>query len=241
MAVAVTNILGGTDEDGNSSSTTASFTPSANKLQFLTVGSRTGITADPNQPTVTGDGLTWVVVNSVVYDTTSASRRRQTVFRALGASPSTGSLTIDFGGQNQTDVVWILDEASGMDTTGTNGSGAVVQSVTNKDETGTATSLTVTLAAFGSADNATYGSFGWDGSTSTGTQGSGFTLLKTQNDTGTDISSLTEFKNTNDTSVDATFSPAVGVVGGIAIEIKAATVASVVTSIIANPVAALSS
>lgn len=225
MAVSIANITSGFDEDGGSSSTTASYTPTANKLQLLTVASRTGISTDPNQPTVTGDGLTWVVINSIVYDTSSSSRRRVTLFRALGSSPSAGVLTIDFGGQAQTDVTWIVDETTGMDTSGTDGSGAIVQSVTGKDESGTATSLTITLAAFGSTDNATYGSFGWDGSP-TQTAGTGFTEIDEQHDSVSDVACGTEFRADNDTSVDASYSSAV-LVGGIAIEIKAASVAGV--------------
>ena len=179
MAVSIANKTSGLDEDGGSSSTTASTTPASNKLQLLLVASRTGITANPNQPTATGNSLTWVAIASVIYDSTSSSRRRVTLFRALGASPTAGAITIDFNGQNQTDVVWILDEATGMDTSGTNGSGAIVQSATNVDEGGSATALTVTLAAFGSVDNGTYGGFGWDGDP-TATAGTGFTEIDEQ-------------------------------------------------------------
>jgi hypothetical protein len=106
MAVAASNITSGRDTDGNSTATTASVTPVANRLYLLTVTSRTNITTDPNIPTVTGNSLTWVSINSVVYDTTGASRRRVTLFRALGASPSSGTISVDFGGQNQTHVSW---------------------------------------------------------------------------------------------------------------------------------------
>lgn len=229
MAVACTNITSGLDEDGGSGSTTASVTLTANRLYYLTIVQRRGDSVDPVEPTASSTGATWVSVNSIVFDTTSASRRRVTVLRTMVASDQTGAITITHG-SNVTDAVWILDEFTGIDTSGTNGSGATVQSATNKDEAG-ATSLTVTLAAFGSSNNATYGSFGWDGSTSTGSQGSGFTLVKNQNDSGTDLSSLTEFRSDNDTSVDSSYSPAAGLIGGIAIEIKAAAVAVVATGI----------
>ena len=45
----------------------------------------------------------------------------------------------------------VLLEFDGMDTSGTNGSGAIVQSATNKVTS--ANALTVTLSAFGSSNN----------------------------------------------------------------------------------------
>lgn len=201
---------------------TASISPGANKLILATVVSRTGITADPNQPTLSGNGLTWVAIASVVFDNTSSSRRRVTLFRAMGASPSTGAVTIDFGGQTQTACDWNIEEVSGMDTSGTNGSGAIVQSATNFDNaTGTPVStLTVTLSAFSNTNNATFGAFGYGG-TGTSTAGSGFTKLGDVMDGETSIRLTTEFRSDNDTSVDISYSAA-GEIGGIAIEIKAA-------------------
>lgn len=226
MAVIGTNLTAGSDVDGGSASTTASVSPTANNLILLTVASRTGITANPNQPTATGNGLTWVVVNTVIYDASSSSRRRITVFRALGASPSAGAISISFGGQNQTDIGWSVDSFS-SDTSGTNGSGAIVQSTTNKDETGTATSLTVTLAAFGNAGNATFGGFGISDSGVTKTAGSGFTKLGDGDAGGANgLAAITEFKNSNDTSVDMSFDAGT-ICGGIAIEIKAAATSAV--------------
>lgn len=219
MAIACTNLTTGADIDGGSSSTSASISPGANRLVLATIDQRTGITADPNQPTATGNGLTWVVVNSIVYDTSSSSRKRVTVLRAMGASPSAGAVTFDFGGQNNTDVHWTIEECTGMDTSGTNGSGAIVQSVTAKDETGSASSLTVTLAGFGSADNATFGGFGV--STETGyAVGSGFTLKGTSNTFAGSSRVISEFRSDNDTSVDITMTGSL--VGGVAIEVKAA-------------------
>lgn len=225
MAIAFTNLTSGNDTSGTSGATTASVTPGSNRLQLLRVESRTNITENPNQPTATGNSLTWVVINSIVFDSASASRRRVTLFRALGASPSAGTIAIDFGGQNQTHCSWGLDEVTGMDTSGTNGSGAIVQSATNSDETLAVTSLTVTLAAFGSADNATYGAFGnsnlTDHQMSVGT---GFTLTNNNGST-TSIQGISEYKLSNDTSVDIN-QVTNAEIGGIAVEIKAAVAAN---------------
>lgn len=222
MAVSIANKTTGTDVDGNSTAATASITPGSNNLILLTVSSRTAISTDPNQPTATGNGLTWVVVGSIVWDTTSASRKRITLLRALGASPSAGAVSIDFGAQNQTDVVWSVDEVSGIDTSGTNGSGAIVQFATNKDESVTAPTLTVTLAAFSDVNNATFGGFCSDVAGTVSSAGSGFALSGTA---GGNNPLGTEFRADNDTTVDLTFSGN-GMMGGIAVEIKAAAAAA---------------
>lgn len=222
MAIACASLTAGTDADGNSTATTASITPGANRLILLSVTSRTGITADPNQPTATGNSLTWVVINSIVWDSDSSSRKRTTLFRAMGSSPTTGAISIAFGGQNQTNVIWGVDECTGMDTTGTNGSGAIVQSATGKDETSGGGTLTITLGAFSGSGNATYGAFGGDYGVSGVTEGSGFTKIS-EDDSSSE--NMTEFRPDNDTTVtaveetDANFK-----IGGVAIEIRAAAI-----------------
>lgn len=224
MAIVSTNLTTGADIDGGSSSVTASISPTANALLLLTIDQRTGITADPNQPTVSGNGLTWVAVDTIVYDTTTSSRKRISVFRALGASPSAGAVTIDFGGQANTDAHWSIDQLTGVDTSGTNGSGAIVQVVTAKDETGTAPSLTVTLAAFGHAENATFGAFGVSTNTALAV-GSGFTLGGTAQSFAGSSAVLSEYKISNDTSVDISMTGSI--VGGVAIEVRATTTSRV--------------
>lgn len=228
MAIAVSNLTSGVSNTGASSYATASVSPSSNNLILLTVASRTGITENPNTPTATGNGITWVTVNSVVYDTTTSSRRRVTILRGLVASPSAGAITIDFGGQSQTNCLWAVDTVSGIDTTGSNGSGAVVQSATNLDESGSGTSLTITLSAFGASGNIAYGGFS-DGSTTGPTPGSGFTQTAFQTTTGNDTMLFTEYNGANDTTVDATGMFSTAQRGGVALEIKAASATSIKT------------
>lgn len=224
MAVAATNRVVNFTATGATSFSTASWTPPSNELILACFYSRTGITADPNVPTCSGNGLTWVQVATIVFDTTSSSRRRLTIFRAMGSSPSNGATTFDCGGQTQTGAIWNIDSFSGIDTGGTNGSAAVVQSATNKDETLSATTLTVTLAAFGSSSNATYGYFAATTGGNSFTVGSGFSSVSTSGTNAVEVAcdTVTEFRNDNDTSVDATISASGGQLGGIAVEIKAA-------------------
>lgn len=231
MAVAGLNILVNQNTAGASSYTTASFTPSVNTLYLATVVTRTGITADPNQPTCTGAGLTWVVVSSIVFDTTSSSRRRITVFRALGIG-SIGALTFDYATQAQTINVWSIDAFTGINTSGTNGSGAIVQAVPAKDETLTPTAFAVTLAAFSNASNATFGAFGTGdpGAQVIITQGSGYTQLTdfdAVNAQGLHMS--TQWQATNNTNVNITTNTNNFEFGGIGVEIAAASATSIAT------------
>lgn len=229
MAVTASNLTVGNNVLGVTNSNTASVTPVTNNLILLTVSQRTGITVDPNQPTATGNSLTWVVVSSIVFDTTSSSRRRITVLRALGASPTAGVINIDAGGQIQTDFVWSVDQFDGMDLSGTNGSGAIVQAVSAKDETLTASSLSVALANSLVTTNATFGAFGSGNDTDGHVAGSGFSALGVSPGAGINgISATTEFKNSSLTSTyiaDMSLSSGVQF-GGIGIEILAAAVAT---------------
>lgn len=222
MAIAASNLTSGNATTAlQTSATTASVSPASNNLELLTVVNETLISVDPNEPTITGNGLTWVKVGTTVFDNGGVDRKRITVFRAMGSSPSSGAITIDFAGQVQAWIQWALDEFSGIDTSGTNGSGAIVQSAVNQD-TGAVSSLTVTLGAFSSASNATYGAFAASGYAFT--EGSGFTrLYRYPDSTGSDdLSSITEWKSTNDTSVDASIGGDTSEMGGIAAEIKIA-------------------
>ena len=214
--ISIANLTFGSAATGASTQSTASITPSANKLLLLSVDSRTSITANPNIPTVTGNGLTWVQVNTVVWDTTSTSRKRKTIFRAFG-TPTAGAISINFGGQVQTHVFWVADEVSGAVSSGVDGSAAIIQSTTFVQEA-TTSSITVALNPFANANNATYASFS-DGLASNVvfTPKAGFTSLAT-----TPViqgQSSTIYKNSEDTTPSVSLSSVVNEVGAIGIEI----------------------
>jgi len=205
-----------------SSFTTASITPSANGLVLALFQQRLASGATITIPTATGNNLTWVQIATIEYDDLNAPAgrtKRMTLFRAMGASPTTGAITFDLAGQSQSHAAWSVDQWSGMDTSGTNGSGAIVQSVTSFNDTGTSTSLTVTLAAFSSVNNGTYGAFANSVGGAGGlTAGGSFTLLGDGQTAGGNA--LTEYSLSNVTSVNAT--TAASEIGGIALEIKVA-------------------
>jgi len=224
MAVVASNLTNNVSLTDASSYNTASVSPTANNLILVTVVSRSGDSVN-TVPTISGNGLTWVQVETNSYDIVGTSRRTVTVFRSMGASPSSGAITISFGGVTQTDCLWSVDQLSGTDTSGTNGSGAIVQFAKATESDG---STLVTLSAFSSTDNATFGAFG-DSSTTLMTVGTGFTQLGRQGSSNS-VGILTQWRNNNDTSVTCT--GAATDTGGIAIEIKAAAASTVVKDFI---------
>lgn len=130
----------GSTTDG-ASVQTASKTPTANYLQLLGVLSHNGSNLT-GPPTVTGCNLTWVEIETIASTTPV---RRLTVFGAMGAAPAEGALTIDFDGDSQTSFCWGWGEFGGVDTSGSNGSGAIVQFKANAAASGT--TITNTLDA----------------------------------------------------------------------------------------------
>jgi len=222
MTITKTNLTSGTNTTDATSFQTANITPTANRLVLLAVLSTIASTT-PNTPTASGNGLTYVEIANITFHTIASPWSRLTIFRAMGASPTTGRITMDFGGQTQGSCNWSVAEFDGINTSGTHGSGAIVQSASNSADA-SAGPLTVTLAAFGHADNATYATF------ASGLNGS-----------FTPNGSLTEIHDTainspaatletcwyagNDTSPDATPNTT-GDLAGIAIEIKSATATS---------------
>lgn len=223
------NLAQGIDSDGNSTATTESFTPAANNLLLATVNSRTDISVHPNIPTLTGNGLTWEQVDTIVYDTSPTTHRRLTLFRAMGASPSADTLDADFGGQNQNNVHIIVDQFKDTSIAGSNGSGAIVQSKTNKDETGSSTNFTVTLDnAFSGVDNATYGVVGTVGGDNL-LAGFGF-AFQAEIDTVVNINTATEFLADEDLTVNFTTAIATQW-GGIAIEIAVPSTTAIKTAL----------
>lgn len=131
--------------------TTSSISPAANQPVLLYVVAHPS--GGPSYPTtISGNGLTWVAIESDNYDINSGEVH--IVYRAAGASPSTGAITIDFGaGNTQLDINWAVIQLSAADTSGTNGSGAIVRSVKASGKSPVAVGYLD--GSFGSINNAT--------------------------------------------------------------------------------------
>lgn len=149
MAITAASLTSGSDETDATSYATASITPTANHLVLAAIAVESA--GAQEIPTLSGCSLTWVQVGTIDG---GVATQRLTVFRALGASPTTGVLTVAISA-TQVRCKWSVVEFADIDTSGTDGSGAVVQF---KAATGTGTAGAADFdAAFGDAvNNATY-------------------------------------------------------------------------------------
>ncbi len=216
-AIVAYHLTNGVDTANASPYTTGSITPTADRLVLCAVLNTA--TAAAGAVSVAGCGLTWAEVATVQYNTAASKLYRLSVWRAMGSAPTSGALTITVAG-SPTGCAWSVTEFSGADTSGTNGSGAIVQSATNA--TDAATSCAVTLSSFASVDNATYAAYALDVNTAItpdATPG-GWTELSDDSLGSTPAARLEAGWNaSNDTAPTSTFSSSDN--AGIAIEIKA--------------------
>ncbi|OBB76193.1 hypothetical protein [Mycolicibacterium monacense] len=134
--------------------TTDSITPTAKSLVLAFVVSfRPPLQGTPAPPTLSGNGLQWQQVRTVLGG--AQGNRRLSCFRAMGAAPTAGPVTLDFGDQSQDLCAWSLVEFTDVHTGGTAGAGAIAQSQVGESA---GSGLTLTLQP--SADptrNATVG------------------------------------------------------------------------------------
>ena len=217
MAITAANLTASFDNTDAQSYNTASVTPGANRLILVAVGIRNYSAVNLGTITLSGNGLTWVEVATTTYSSVASSQSRISVFRSMGTSPSAGAITITVSGSGNASCQWAVDEFNGVDTTGTNGSGAVVQSATNRSDNCTS-GLTITLAALADAvNNAVFAAFGTDDAQNL-TEGSGYTELSAV--VGEDALE-TQWKLPGTTTPNATNFASFGDGAGIAIEIKA--------------------
>lgn len=196
MAIVGTQLTAFNQDSSSTTYTTSSVTPGANRLvlAFVTCYAPGGAVAPSG---LTGNGLTWVKVD----DFTLSGIVNCSLWRAMGASPSAGGVTVTWAAAPNDCCIHVAD-FSGVNTGGTNGSAAVLQPT---HATGTGTAVLVTLGAFSDSGNGTYGGV-YCVNIVTQTGGSGFTVLSDAFNFDTQQRSLTEWKATNDTTVDATLS-----------------------------------
>ncbi len=138
-AIVPTHLTTGENTTDQASYATASISPAGNTLVLLWVA-QTATTA--NGPTsVTGNGLTYTEVARA-----QAAATTIVLYRAMAAAPSSGAVTINFNaGDTTTGAAWSAVQYAGVNTTGTHGSGAIVQNVASS--AGASVGQTITLAA----------------------------------------------------------------------------------------------
>lgn len=126
--------------------TSASWTP-ASALIIAFVGSVNTASPPPNQPTMSGNGITWTAIDTSL---TSDSKTRITMFAANGAGASAGVTTVSFGAQTQRDCQVSFLQVDGSDVA----NGVVQTIVQHPTSTATAaTSLSITLSAASNSNN----------------------------------------------------------------------------------------
>jgi hypothetical protein len=197
---------------GATSYATGSQTPNPNYLQVLDVmASETALAETPIS--VTGCGLTWELVGATYVS--NSTLRRMSRWRAMGGAPTPGALTITFANA-MTSCLWQWNETGNADTSGSNGAGAFVQTVTNTAAAGS-TTINATLAALENAANSHLAMVGLNTNVDI-VPDAQFTELGDDTETGPNSALETEHA-ANQTACDPTFTAAGA--GILSSEIKA--------------------
>lgn len=121
MAIVIEQAIATAVDTPSGSASSASITPLANELLLCLISIRGGGPPATAVSGVSGNGLTWVMVREE-DDTQNAICA--TVYRAMGASPSAGAVTVNFN-VDPVAVNFQVLRISGVITSGTNGSGAI--------------------------------------------------------------------------------------------------------------------
>lgn len=196
--------------------TTASIAPAPNTLITVVVTTHQATAAAP-VPTLTGGGMaSWDVVATATCDVVATPKKRITIFRAMSASPGSGPITIT-SSATLSDCQWIVSLWSGVDGSGTNGSGAIVQTASNAADA--VTTLAVPLAPFANPNDVAYGVFGINSNVVAITPGAGFTEIDEQPSTESTAADLFAEWGVNLPTITANW--ATKNAGALGVEIKA--------------------
>jgi hypothetical protein len=180
---------------------TASITPSPNKLLLLSILMAPGSATTVAAPTVTGCGLNWVQID---INTGGASTRKSAMYRAMGPAPTTGPLTITVASTATIgSIVWFVTEHGGVDTSGTDGSGAIAQEVQGAPTATLAPS--VNLPNPPATGNQTFGIIGC-ATAQAQTPGTGYTQLDFQSAATPAIGAQIEYADPPQQAISGTFS-----------------------------------
>lgn len=163
MAISFTQLAADPDTSNTNSYSTPSISPTANRLLLAVVLSSRGGSADPDTPTLSGNGLTWAHVDDGVnqgnnlFESTGTLRTRLCLFFAVtGASPSSGAVTASFTNNCTGCSIIVVQSNEEVDL-----ADPVIQ-VKLASGTG-ATSGTLSMDPFGDANNATFSCWGLNG------------------------------------------------------------------------------
>ena len=149
MAITPTLLTSGFDETDSVTHSTASITLPANQLVLLALH-KSRAAAAPQVATATTTGATWVSIVQQAYNTSGTPRSRLSLFRTMVTSDVTGIITMANSSSHDM-ALWSVVAFSGVDTSGADGAGAIVQAVNGL--LNSSLTWSNTLAAFGDATN----------------------------------------------------------------------------------------
>jgi len=207
-----------TDVDlaNQSSYTTASISFLADTLYLIFVMGRDAAFVDANTPTITGTGLTWTQIATVQ---TSTQDESFSMFRAVPASNTTTTLTIDYASQTQTETTWSVIQIVNADVS-SSGANAIVQSKTFAVNFGT--SHTYDLDSTVTSGNAVVSGF-------SAPQGITWTVGTNETQIGISGRVVSQFNLADDDTVDAVSSVS-AIVGSVAVEVKVGGITPVIAT-----------
>jgi protocatechuate 3,4-dioxygenase beta subunit len=215
-AITHTLLTSGNDVNNVKVYTTASIAPAPNALVTVVVTTHNATAAAP-VPTLSGGGMAgWDVVATTTYDVVGTPKKRITIFRAMSASPGSGPITIT-SSATLSNCQWIVSQWSGVDGSGTNGSGAIAQTASNAADA--VTTLATPLAAFVNPNDVAYGVFGVNSNVVAITPGAGFTEIDEQPSTESTAADLFAEWGVNLPTISASWATKNAAVLGV--EIKA--------------------
>ena len=215
MTVTQTVLTGGSSTTDGTSFQTATITPAANNLILLCIS---GQSASAMNPVISGNGLTWVLIGNT---STGANVRTTFLYRAMGASPTAGKITIS-DSVTYTQLLWTVVQCGGVDTSGTNGSGAIVQSITGSQTA--VTSFSTSLVSAITAGNASLAVVGCNNAV-TISAGTNWTSIDQESQTSQTQGQMVEFAAAGQQACSGTFSAsATSFVVGVEIKASSTTI-----------------
>ena len=225
----VTALTSGGSQTTGTSFSSASVSPTADRVIFVAVYSNCVTSGNNSAPTsVAISSLNFTNVANTIVETNWG---HLSVWRATSVSPPTGAVNFTFPNSRDT-VVWTVLEAN-AEFSGTNAANAVVQSATSGPTTSTTTLTNTLSSAFECAGNGAISFVGGayaSSSNPTFSPEAGWTELndtEQDNGSGWTIALNSNFRDNNaDTSHTHTSSVSMSSAGGIIIELRGKEVAA---------------
>jgi len=218
--ITVTNLETSSSTVDGTTFTTGSISVGANELVLLAcTGARLSSAVVQAPTSVAGSGLTFTKIDQSDFSAVIQARDLS-VWRAMPSASFSGTITITYASSHSA-CVWSVVKFTGINTSGTGGSGAIVQSK-NTLAADPSTSISTTLtSAIEHSKNVTFVAVG-AGTNSTFSTGGVYTKIAQDTETSAPAGLLTEYQ-ANTTTAAASISTSGTALGLVAVEIKAAT------------------